>query len=180
MQYLIFTATAIHNQICTCVFLCASFFQPISTLVIYLGMRYYLLTSFKQLYKDCILDRNDDNPFRSNILYQCCTTSSWLCPFAQSELRASKSSTNTPAYFNGRTHFQFGHCGYAWHETCLWLFKTLYSLILWSDLCFVLLCMFLYRRAPRGRGEYSPALIFYQNFVPYSYLKCPILCPVLT
>ena len=31
-----------------------------------------------------------------------------------------------------------------------------------------------------GRGEYSPALIFDWNFVPYSYLKCPICCPILT
>ena len=38
------------------------------------------------------------------------------------------------------------------------------------------------RRAPRGgeEGEYSPALIFDWNFVPYFYLKCPILCPTLT
>ena len=31
-----------------------------------------------------------------------------------------------------------------------------------------------------GRGEYSPAQMFDLNFVPYFYLKCPILCPILT
>ena len=31
-----------------------------------------------------------------------------------------------------------------------------------------------------GRGEYSPVLIFYWNFVPYFYSKYPILCPILT
>ena len=37
------------------------------------------------------------------------------------------------------------------------------------------------RRAPRGGegGEYSPALMFDWNFVPYFYLKCSILCPIL-
>ena len=28
-----------------------------------------------------------------------------------------------------------------------------------------------------GRGEYSPALIFDPNFVPYFQKMCPILCP---
>ena len=38
------------------------------------------------------------------------------------------------------------------------------------------------RRAPRDGegGEYSHALIFDWSFVPYFYLKCPSLCPILT